>query len=593
MCTAILKRFIKFPQIQQLQQKKEQFREVAGFPEVVGAIDGTHIRIVKPSEFEVEYVNRKRYHSINEQVVFDAKYNIIDLEARWPGSVHDSRILNESGLKRMFETGAVPACCHLLGDSRYGSKTWLLTPYLRPQPGYQSNYNSRAMDARVIPVKAQAGEQVTNSLASSGMGPTRTVKQVKKIWENMRSSELTSQLAIRSKVPPKGMWFSTALEPIAGCFGSFLANSYLHKHIKSQPVKRRSKPKDANNPGPHRSCTLIYTLSHAATTYSVCKKAFLSILALGRTRIVSALNSMTATGTPTPDMRGRHKPPNAVPNESARLASDLIDSFPTETSHYSRAKSPKLKYLDPSLSVNKMHHLCSSRLAENHPSKKAVSLDYYRRIFRGKDLSFSPPNSDTCTTCDKAKNGIRLANETNNEQGKVALQEFLDAHITQARKGQALMKQFGNNKEPDTRVIAIDLQQTRPLPRLTTNVVYYKRKLWFYNFCVSDLKANKHVFYVWDEQTGGRGSVEVVSCLKKWIDTECHLSPSMCAIKIQPEKLKQIRELQTFIPPAHQAYYMQLFRGQDLLTSAASRSLSTTDSEDIDNDLQEYDEDDE
>ncbi|KAK3873789.1 hypothetical protein Pcinc_021214 [Petrolisthes cinctipes] len=41
----------------------------------------------------------------------------------------------------MFETGAVPAGCHLLGDSGYGSKTWLLTPYLRPQPGYQSNYN--------------------------------------------------------------------------------------------------------------------------------------------------------------------------------------------------------------------------------------------------------------------------------------------------------------------------------------------------------------------------------------------------------------------------------------------------------------------
>ncbi|KAK3883277.1 hypothetical protein Pcinc_012406 [Petrolisthes cinctipes] len=248
-----------------------------------------------------------------------------------------------------------------------------------------------------------------------------------------------------------------------------LQNSYLQKHIKSQPVKRRRKPKDANNPGPHRSCTLTYTLSHAATTYSVCKKAFLSILALGRTRIVSALNSMTATGKSTPDMRGQHKPPNAVPIESARLASDHIDSFPTVMSHYSRAKSPKLKYLDPSLSVNTMHHLYSSWLVENHPGKKAVSLDYYRRIFRGKDLSFSPPNSDTCTTCDKAKNGIHLANETNNEQGKVALQESLDAHITQARIGQALMKQYGNIKEPDTRVIAIDLQQTQPLPRLTTS----------------------------------------------------------------------------------------------------------------------------
>ncbi|XP_050710099.1 putative nuclease HARBI1 isoform X2 [Eriocheir sinensis] len=35
----------------------------------------------------------------------------------------------------------VPAGCHLLGDSAYPSKKWLLTPYVRPQPGPQSAYN--------------------------------------------------------------------------------------------------------------------------------------------------------------------------------------------------------------------------------------------------------------------------------------------------------------------------------------------------------------------------------------------------------------------------------------------------------------------
>lgn len=138
----ILTRFIKFPAgIEQLQEIKDEFREIAGFPDIVGAIDGTHIRIVRPREFEAEYVNRKRYHSINVQVVFDAKYHIIDMEARWPGSTHDSRILNESDLRRKFETREIPHGCHLLGDSGYGAKTWLLTPFLRPQPGYQSDYN--------------------------------------------------------------------------------------------------------------------------------------------------------------------------------------------------------------------------------------------------------------------------------------------------------------------------------------------------------------------------------------------------------------------------------------------------------------------
>ncbi|XP_045123042.1 myb/SANT-like DNA-binding domain-containing protein 3 [Portunus trituberculatus] len=46
---------------------------------------------------------------------------------------------------------------------------------------------SRATDARSIPLKARTWEKVAKSLAASGLGPQRTVKQAKKIWENMRS----------------------------------------------------------------------------------------------------------------------------------------------------------------------------------------------------------------------------------------------------------------------------------------------------------------------------------------------------------------------------------------------------------------------
>lgn len=61
----IIARFIKLPGNEHLQQKKAEFREIAGFPEAVGAINGTHIRIVKARAFEIEYVNRKRNHSIS------------------------------------------------------------------------------------------------------------------------------------------------------------------------------------------------------------------------------------------------------------------------------------------------------------------------------------------------------------------------------------------------------------------------------------------------------------------------------------------------------------------------------------------------
>ena len=138
----IIKQFICFPTTQQVTEaNKADFLSIANFPGVIGVINGTHIRIVAPKEQEDVFVNRKGYHSINVQVVFDANYRILDILTKWPGSVHDARILNGSGVTALFEWGRVPPGSHLLGDSGYPSKPWLLTPYLRPLSGPQSRYN--------------------------------------------------------------------------------------------------------------------------------------------------------------------------------------------------------------------------------------------------------------------------------------------------------------------------------------------------------------------------------------------------------------------------------------------------------------------
>ena len=67
-------RAITFPlDIQQLHRIKANFMAIAGMP---GAIDGTHIKIIAPSKDEDVFVNRKKVHSINTQIVFDANFNI-------------------------------------------------------------------------------------------------------------------------------------------------------------------------------------------------------------------------------------------------------------------------------------------------------------------------------------------------------------------------------------------------------------------------------------------------------------------------------------------------------------------------------------
>jgi len=68
---ALVKRlstWIKLPSQAEADTQKLKFFSKAGFPNVIGCIDGTHIKIQAPVVNEHEYVNRKNQHSINVQV---------------------------------------------------------------------------------------------------------------------------------------------------------------------------------------------------------------------------------------------------------------------------------------------------------------------------------------------------------------------------------------------------------------------------------------------------------------------------------------------------------------------------------------------
>ena len=69
-----------------------QFYELAKFPGVLGIVDGTHNPIKRSSEDEDDYVNTHFYHSINVQGICQPDGRFSDVLARFPGSVHDSRM---------------------------------------------------------------------------------------------------------------------------------------------------------------------------------------------------------------------------------------------------------------------------------------------------------------------------------------------------------------------------------------------------------------------------------------------------------------------------------------------------------------------
>ncbi|XP_041469638.1 putative nuclease HARBI1 [Lytechinus variegatus] len=142
---------IKFPEtLEKVRDTQVSFFEVAGFPNIVGAIDGTHVNLhgAPLGEEEYIYVNRKGRHSINVQLICNTQYKITNVVARWPGSTHDSRILRNSAIGQRFANGELQGI--LLGDSGYRLERWLMTPVRDPHTEAERRYNRAHCRTRVV-----------------------------------------------------------------------------------------------------------------------------------------------------------------------------------------------------------------------------------------------------------------------------------------------------------------------------------------------------------------------------------------------------------------------------------------------------------
>lgn len=109
-------RYIRWPQPNEYSARAAEFYAIAGFPKIVGAVDGMHVAIRNPNRSHNNYYNRKHFTSINVMVISNADLTFSHVDARAPGSANDSYVLRMSPICDLGEDGGLNGYV-LLGDS--------------------------------------------------------------------------------------------------------------------------------------------------------------------------------------------------------------------------------------------------------------------------------------------------------------------------------------------------------------------------------------------------------------------------------------------------------------------------------------------
>jgi hypothetical protein len=126
------------------------FRDIGGFNNVIGAIDGTHIILgIAPLKQPEIYWNQKKKYSIQCQGIVDHRGIFIDYEIGWPGSVHDAKVYRNSFFYKNVST-LIKGWDYLLGDSAYPLSNFLIKPFINTQNDLQIQFNITHSLHRVV-----------------------------------------------------------------------------------------------------------------------------------------------------------------------------------------------------------------------------------------------------------------------------------------------------------------------------------------------------------------------------------------------------------------------------------------------------------
>ncbi|XP_034936462.1 protein ALP1-like [Chelonus insularis] len=136
--TILLPKYIVMPDETECSIISSMYGDLIHIPQVIGAIDGTHIPILPPTEGYRDYVNRKGWPSIVLQGLVDVTLRFRNINCQSPECSYDAAVFRESLLyrnadnlipKNVKRVKEVNVPYFIMGDGAYPLLPWLMKAY--------------------------------------------------------------------------------------------------------------------------------------------------------------------------------------------------------------------------------------------------------------------------------------------------------------------------------------------------------------------------------------------------------------------------------------------------------------------------------
>ncbi|XP_072940560.1 uncharacterized protein [Epargyreus clarus] len=299
----------------------------------------------------------------------------------------------------------------------------------------------------------------------------------------------------------------------------FIRNNTSKEEPKRKTVKENRKI--------DRNTTVTYFLSKdKGTKLKVCKIFFLETLGFNRRNDKAVRNALSGVYNGEP-LDGRGSNPNINKIDETKII-EHINSFNPSVSHYRRIHAPNKKYLPSDLTVSKMYQdFCEKQPTDNPGTNQQVSYEYYRKVVKKLNISFTKLGHEECEICEKyfLHNAYHKELRHRKCEDCRSYEHHHQKYVTARQEYKKdVNKQNTSNMNPETAYFSADLEKVIMLPRIEQfKIVMFCPRIIIFNESfvpIGDKKRNpvcQTFAAIWHEAVSGRKMSDIASCFKAFL----------------------------------------------------------------------------